>query len=58
MRHNAIATRMSAGQVAPVHSAQQPDASFAAKEPDLEDVYFSALPHLSSGQFGLNGSLY
>jgi hypothetical protein len=24
----------------------------------LEDVYFSALTHLSSGQFGLNDSLY
>jgi hypothetical protein len=58
MRHNAIATRMSAGHVVTVTSARQPDASFAAKEPDLEDVYFSALPHLSSGQFGLNDSLY
>ena len=41
-----------------LNSLAQPDASFAAKEPDLEDVCFSALQHLGSGQFGLNDSLY
>ena len=41
-----------------LNSLAQPDASFAAKEPDLEEVRFSALQRLSSCQFGLNDSLY
>ena len=42
--HTVISTKLLAGQtVVHVHSPSQPDAGFQAVEPDLEDVYFTAM---------------
>jgi ABC-type multidrug transport system ATPase subunit len=52
--HAVISTKLLAGRtVARVHSDAQPGVGFDAAEPDLEDVYFSAM----AGRIGRRGAL-
>jgi ABC-2 type transport system ATP-binding protein len=55
--HRVISTRLFAGRtVIHVHSAERPDASFDPVDPTLEDVYFTAMAGLHTGEASLSGA--
>ncbi len=55
--HRVISTRLLAGRtVIHVHSPERPDPSFDPVDADLEDVYFTAMAGLHTGEASLSGA--
>ncbi len=55
--YRVISTKLLAGRILiHVHGETQPDASFDPVDPDLEDVYFTAMAGLRSGEAALSGA--
>ncbi|HEV2148551.1 MAG TPA: ABC transporter ATP-binding protein [Longimicrobiaceae bacterium] len=55
--HRVISTRLLAGRtLIHVHSAERPDPSFDPVDPTLEDVYFTAMAGLHTGEASLSGA--
>jgi ABC-2 type transport system ATP-binding protein len=56
-RHSVISTKLMAGRTqVHVHAAERPDDRFAPVDPSLEDVYFTAMAGLHTGEAALSGA--